>query len=128
MEQPQQEVAVEGEEFPLALALLDHPEAILEVICVPVQKTLALDEVDEHQPVEHERGIPLSVTLVGDALDELQERRVLSLEMVVEASGDTVTVKGITQREDSTGQSRCASSSFNGKVMASSFWMSASPD
>ena len=38
VEQPQQEVAVEGEEFPLALALLDHPEAIPEVICVAVRE------------------------------------------------------------------------------------------
>src|SRR5262249_47572133 len=59
VEQPQQEVAVESEEFSLALTLLDHPEAILQVVCVSVQKTFTLDEVDEHQPVEHERGIPL---------------------------------------------------------------------
>ena len=70
----------------------------------PFEKTLALDEVDEHQPVEHERGVPLSVALVGDALDERQEGRVLSLEVVVEASGDPVAVEGIAQAEDHAGQ------------------------
>src|SRR5262249_43990396 len=52
VEQPQQKIAIEGEEFSLAMALLDHPEAILEIVCVTVEKTLALDEVDEHQSVE----------------------------------------------------------------------------
>jgi hypothetical protein len=70
VEQPQQEIAVEGEEFPLALTLLDHLKAILEIVCVPVQKAFALDKVDEHQPVEHERGVPFSVTLIGDTLDK----------------------------------------------------------
>ena len=103
VEQPQQEVAVEGEELAPCPGAPGHPEAILEVVCVAVEKTFALDEVDEHQPVEHERGVPFSVALLGDALDERQERCVLSLEMVVEASGDPVAVKGITQAED-TGQ------------------------
>src|SRR5262249_28765114 len=76
------------------------------IVCVPVQKAFALDEVDEHQAVEHERGVPFSVTLIGGALDKRQECRVFSLKMVVEASGDPVTVKGITQAEDHTGQGK----------------------
>src|SRR5262249_26286479 len=55
-------------------------------------------------PVEHERGVPFSVTLIGDTLDKRQECRVFSLEMVVKTSGDPVTVKGISQAEDHTGQ------------------------
>ena len=38
-----------------------------QVVRVGIQKTLGLDEVDKHQPVEHDRDIPALVTLKGDA-------------------------------------------------------------
>ena len=43
---------------------------------IAVEKSLALDEVNEHEPVDHHRGVPL-MSSDGDALDELEKRCVL---------------------------------------------------
>ena len=63
VEQAEQEVAVEGVELVLALFLLAAVEPVAEVIGVAVEEALALDEIDEHQAVEHDGGIPLAVGL-----------------------------------------------------------------
>ena len=61
MEQPQQEVAVEGLELVLAPGLLNHRQPVAQVVGVAVEKALLLNEVDEHQAVEHEGRVPLKV-------------------------------------------------------------------
>ncbi len=87
-------MAVEAVELIRAALLLDELEPVAQVKAVVVQETLLLDEVDEHQAVEHHRGVPLAVVFQGDAVDELQEGGVFLLEQLVEAFGDTVHVEG----------------------------------
>ena len=64
---------------------------------VAIEKTLALQKVAEHQAIQHERGIPIEQTTVGDAFDEFAERVLLRFELVVETLGDFVAVEGIPQ-------------------------------
>ena len=67
MEEAQQEVAVERIEFVLALFLLTSGEPVAQIVALAVEKALPLHEVDEHQPVEHQRGVPFLVRHIGDA-------------------------------------------------------------
>lgn len=60
---------------------------LAEVIGVSVQELILLDEVDEHQPVEHQGGIRLTFVRRRNSVDELEERGVLSLEPLVESAG-----------------------------------------
>ena len=61
MEQAQKEIAVEGIELVLPV-LGAHPlQPVAEIVAVVVEEALALDEVDEHQAVEHHGGIPLAI-------------------------------------------------------------------
>ena len=71
MEQPQQEVAVETVELVLAAFRLAPGKALAEIIGVAVEKALALNEVDEHQAVEHHGRIPFAVAHVADTINEL---------------------------------------------------------
>src|SRR5260370_38495015 len=81
----QQEVAVEGMELVFAPFLLHTLQSVGEIVGVTiqpawylcVQEALALDEIDEHQAVEHERGVPLAISLRVNPPDEVQERSVL---------------------------------------------------
>ena len=57
------------------------------------QQAFFLDEIDEHEAVEHERGVPFAVGLGGDALDEGEEFVVFFLEAVIEAFGDALGVE-----------------------------------
>jgi hypothetical protein len=92
VEQPQQEVLVERVEPVLAVLLHGlHPMA--QIIPVVVQEAFLLDEVHEHQPVKHQRGVPGLVVCGRDALDELQERGVFGLEPVVEPLGDAIDIE-----------------------------------
>ncbi len=68
------------------------------------RKPLLLDEVDEHQPVEHHRGVPLAVVLDRDALDERQEAVVLLLEAVVELLRHPVDVEARPEAAGDVGQ------------------------
>ncbi len=100
MEEAQQKMAVEGKKGrsmlrPYILALLHQTQLDAQVVVVSVQETLFLDEVDEHQAVEHERGIPLTVGFSLDALDELEKGGVFGLEAIVEPPGDTVHIEGL---------------------------------
>src|SRR5260370_31249645 len=104
MEKPEQEVAVEGMKRILPILLLRHLQAVREIIRVAVEcawslcieEALSLDEVDKHQAVEHQRGVPLAVGLGGDTLDEFQEGGVLDLETIIEFLGDAFDIKGFT--------------------------------
>ena len=64
-----------------------------QVVRIAVQKAFLLDEVDEHQPVEHHRGVPALQAFIGDAVEELEEGGVLGLEPLVEAFGDPLHVE-----------------------------------
>ena len=76
----------------------------MKVPGIAIKESFLLNEIDEHQPVEHERGIPLPVGINRNALDELQEVRVFLLELVVELLGDLVAVECVAQGEDDPGE------------------------
>ena len=84
VEQAEQEVAVEGVELVLALFLLAAVEPIAKVIVVAVEEAFALDEIDEHQAVEHDGGIPFAVGHLADAVNELEEGFAVGVEVAVE--------------------------------------------
>ncbi|NLF73637.1 MAG: hypothetical protein GX575_31750 [Candidatus Anammoximicrobium sp.] len=86
-------MSVKRVEFVLAVFLLHGQQPVTQVVGIVVQESFLLDKIDEHQPVQHERGVPLLVVLEGNALDELEKRRVFGLEPVVESFGDTVHVE-----------------------------------
>ena len=80
-----QEITIEGLE--LIRILLFPPnklQAMSEIVGITIERvwglrieeTFALDEIDEHQAVKHQRGVPFAVALRGDAGDKLQEGRV----------------------------------------------------
>ncbi len=54
---------------------------------VAIQQSLLLDEVTEHQPVEHDRGVPVPVCHTLDAFDECVKRLMLGLESLKEPPG-----------------------------------------
>ena len=93
MEESKQEVSVEGKELILAPRGLHHPQTVSEVVTITVQEPLLLDEVDEHEAVEHERRIPLAVALSLDPFNEAKKGVVLALESFVEAFGDALNVE-----------------------------------
>ena len=70
-----------------ALPRLRLPELVAEVVLVEVEEALLLDEVAEHEPVEHHGRVPLAVVLAGDVLDSLHEHVVLLAEGLVELLG-----------------------------------------
>src|SRR5260370_25349354 len=86
----QQEIAVEGMELSLSPFLLYAFEPAGEVVgitieltwCLCIQETLALDKIDEHQAVEHERGIPRPISLRVNPPHQIPERTLLQFEAV----------------------------------------------
>src|SRR6266699_3446630 len=104
MEEPEQEIAVEGMKCVFPMLLLHHLQAVGEIIRVTVEcawslcidEALPLDEVDKHQAVEHQRRVPLAVRLGGDTLDEFQEGGVFDLETIIEFPGDALHIEGFT--------------------------------
>ena len=62
---------------------------------IAVQELLLLDEIDEHEAVQHKRGVPLAVGHGGNALNESQKTLVLFLEAFVETLGDALHVKSL---------------------------------
>ena len=126
MEEPQEEMPVEGEELVLSLAGLHHLQPVAQVILVAVQKALLLDEVDEHQSVEHQGGVPCPIVFGRDTLHELEEGGMFLLEAVVEPLGNLVHVeRGLALPAASRTVSFSSSSSVNSR--ACNFWISASP-
>src|SRR6266581_4025186 len=92
MEELEQEVAVEGMELVVAPFLLHAFESAGEVVgiaieltwCPCIQETLALDEIDKHQAIEHERSIPLTIGLCCNSPNETQECGVFAFKPIVE--------------------------------------------
>ena len=94
VEEPQQEQPVEAVEPAATPPPAQALQAVAQVVPVAVEEAALLDEVDEHHPVEHQRGVPFAVRGGGDAFDEVEERAVLLLEAVVEPAGDLLDVEG----------------------------------
>ena len=80
------------------------PHAVSQIVLVAVKKAFLLDEVNKHQAVEHQRGIPGLIGGRRDARDEVGKGLMLGLEMLIEFLGNTVTVKGFTQARDDIGE------------------------
>jgi hypothetical protein len=73
---------------------LAHPcQAVAKIVGVAVEEPFLLNEVDEHQPIEHQRRVPLQIGLGLDPLDELEKRGMLGLKAVVELFGDLIDVE-----------------------------------
>src|ERR1700685_3181547 len=66
---------------------------VCQVMLVIYKKALFLDEIDEHQAIEHYRRIPTLQLVIRDALCELQECIVLFLEEFVELLRDLLNVE-----------------------------------
>ena len=94
MEQLQEEQAVETDESALSLPLPHRFETITQVVHIVVEESTLLDEIDEHHPVQHQRGVPFAVGQVPDPLDEPQKGLMPLFEAVVEPPGDLLYVKG----------------------------------
>lgn len=88
-EQRAKEAAVE----PVLAALLTLPEFRAQIIAIVVQKLLLLNEIDEHQPVQHHGSIPRLQPVIWDTLDEVQELLMLGLEAIIKALGDSLGVE-----------------------------------
>jgi len=82
----------------VAALLAGLRELVLKVLPIPViEKEFALQEVDEHQAVEQDRGIPLLVALVVNAFDEFQKSKVLLLKLDIELFGNALYIQGFFQ-------------------------------
>ena len=69
----------------------------VDLVAAVEKPALLLQEVDEHQPVQQDRGVPAPLPFVADAPDQLQERDVLLLKLAEELLGDTLDVEGRLQ-------------------------------
>ena len=94
MEHRQQEVPVELVELAIPALAAEPRQPRPQVVAVVVHEALALHEVDEHQAIHQERGVPLAVALDVEATDGFHERVVLLEELLVELVGDLVGVEG----------------------------------
>ena len=75
-------------------ALLRLSQLVAEVVQVPViNKSFLLQEVDKHQPVEQDRGVPAPLPLVADTANQFQERDVLFLKLAEEFLGDSLNIE-----------------------------------
>ena len=90
----EEEVAVEAVELVLAVLLLAAVEPVAQVVVVAVEEAFALDEIDEHQAVEHDGGIPFAVCSLADAVNELEESFAMRVEVAVERLCDTFDIEG----------------------------------
>ena len=63
-------------------------ETVPEIIRIAIEKAFSLNEVEEHQPIQHYRGVPFVVALVWNAGDEFEKGRVLFPELFVETFRD----------------------------------------
>ncbi|OQB92162.1 MAG: hypothetical protein BWX84_01071 [Verrucomicrobia bacterium ADurb.Bin118] len=100
MEQSQQEVAVERVKFIPPLFLLTALEPVAQVMRVPIQKAFALDEIDEHEAVEHDRTVPGAIRRHVNAFHEREETGMLLFELVVEAFGDALHIETFARAGD----------------------------
>ena len=95
MEERQQVLVEEGVELvrPEGFSHLAQPGC--QIGPVAVHEPFTLDEVDKHEPVQQDGGVPaaVAVLVVGDAFYLLGERPVILAELLVEALGHLVHVE-----------------------------------
>jgi hypothetical protein len=72
-----------------------HLETIKQVIRVTCKKALLLDEIKKHQTVQHERGIPLTITPISNTPYTEEKLAVLLLEEQIEFFRDLLHIRGI---------------------------------
>src|SRR3989338_7717214 len=87
VKQDEEKVSVEGIEFVFALLFLRSFKPVSQIVLVIIQKSFSLYEVDKHEAIQHQRGIPLPVHLVCNAFDKLQKCGVFLLEAVIKFFG-----------------------------------------
>src|SRR3990172_11543326 len=93
MKEAEKKVPIEGVELVLAVLGPHADQPVTEVASVSVEEAFPLYEVYKHQAVQSYRRVPLTVSAVGDAGNEGEKCRVLLLETLVEALGDSLDVK-----------------------------------
>ena len=87
----------EPAEKPVLAGLLALGKFLRKVIQIAaVEEPLPLQEVDEHQAIQQHGSVPAALPLVANTLDQFDERKVLLLEVAVEAFGDPFDVEGVT--------------------------------
>ena len=99
-------MAVEGVELCWPGSAWTRREAIAQVVAVAVEEALLLDEVDEHQAVEHHRGVPLESRPSCEPCDEAEERRRARFEAVVECVTRSTSKAARTRRHVDDGEVR----------------------
>ena len=86
VEQTGKETTIEREELSFALPFLNPFQFVLQIVKIAVEKSFLLNEVAEHQAIEHHRSVPLLVVvvlclnMVVYAGNEISKRLVLLLE------------------------------------------------
>ena len=58
-----------------------------------VDEPFALKEINKHQAVEEDGGIPAALLIVGNSLDVFDELNVLVVELTIELFGDALNVQ-----------------------------------
>ena len=76
---------------------LARRQFVKQIVRIILEKAFFLDEVDEHQPVEHRRDVPALHRFIRDAVKELGKGIALFLEAVVELLGGALHVEGSAQ-------------------------------
>ena len=65
VEQADQETTIEGiVEMALAFLALHPSQFVAQVVGIQIEETFLLNEVAEHQSIEHDRGVPLLVAIL----------------------------------------------------------------
>ena len=86
VEQTGKETTIEREELAFALPFLHPFQFVLQIVKIAVKESFLLNEVAEHQTIEHHRSVPLLVVvvlclnMVVYAGNEISKRLVLLLE------------------------------------------------
>src|SRR5436305_1484401 len=73
--------------------LLYHQQAIAQVILITCEKPFLLDEIKKHQTAQHERGIPLTITLIGNTPYTEQKLSMFLFETLMEFFGNLLSIR-----------------------------------
>ena len=77
--------------------IADTIEPMTQVSGVAIEKAFPLQKIAEHQPIQHERCVPVEQATISETGNELSERILLNLELFVEILSDFVPVEGVAQ-------------------------------
>src|SRR3954454_11259031 len=81
-EEEELEEVLEVPVSPSGAAFIQLRRQVFEVTVI--DEALALQEPDKHEPVQEYRGVPTALAVIGDPGDQLDELKVLLLELLVE--------------------------------------------